>query len=296
MGSLKPFPMPPEQEPEEPSPTQSSQQPSQVVEQQPTEAAFASHAAAYQQPKAKSKRWLIVLALITLLLLAAGGAGGYYWWHKHQKPAPTKHQATTSPQPIPTSSGPATIKQYVSTGKDLNLSFNYPSSWTATPASGDNASDQTITLTSPLVSMPDADGTTGKVVVRLRPATAELDELSPGTATVAQDSIQFGYSKPTSSQHQYPYLTFIRLEAGSNASNTFDEVIITGITKFTKGQALTTDSLGQLDPIISATFYKCLSQACEGTNAKTLSITNDTWQNADVFKQVQALFESLRLK
>ena len=285
---LKPYPIEAESQSD-------SEQPEQYATQ-----TFAEHAATYKHKplKGRKNQWIII-SLLVIVVLIAGGGGAAYWWHKQQVKSTTGQRAATINQPGPKATTPTsnTSQTYTSTGKDLNLSFTYPSSWTATPASGDNASDQAITLNSPLASITDASNTsiTGKVVVTIRPGSADLSELSSGSATAAQASVQFAYSKPTAAQHQYPYLTFIHLTSSANPNGGFEEVVVTGINQFTKGQSITADSLGSLDPIISASFYNCSTQTCTSSGATPLSITNATWQDTDIFKQVQALFQSLRL-
>jgi flagellar basal body-associated protein FliL len=243
-------------------------------------------------------KWIIVLVIIVVIVLLAGAGGGWWWFKKYHHPAAQAKTTTTTHTnvvPTPQSSSNA-VQQYVSNGRDLNLSFTYPASWTVTPSSNNNTKDQPITVTSPTTTIPTGTTSeTGKVVVSIRPGSAEATELASGNATIAHDSTQFAYTKPTAAQHQYPYLTYAHLAGGQNPSNVFEEVIVTGITQFTKGQPITTVSIGGLDPIISAAFYKCATQACTSSSATPLSITYDTWQTADIFKQVQSLFASLQL-
>lgn len=238
--------------------------------------------------------WIIIGCILVLCLVS----GAVIWLVAH-KSKPDTHAGATQAQSQSVTTTPlsTTTQQYVSNGSDLNLSFTYPSGWSATPTSGNNTTDQPITLTSPVTSITKDDGSsaTGKVILTIRPGTAQVSELDPGTATVAQDSTQFAYSKPTPSQHQYPYLTFIHLAGGQNPTNTFDEVIITGISIFTKGTTLNADSLGQLDPIISARFYACTTTACDSSSATALSVTSTMWQNSTLLQQIQSVFASLQL-
>jgi hypothetical protein len=257
---------------------------------------------AYPAPHKRRHIPLLLIAGLVIILLAAGGAGGY-WAMSHRRPAasPSSRQGTAdqrpAPQPAANPSAPSGTSQYTSSGHDLNLSFSYPAEWSITPASGNNANDQPITITSPSMSITSSAGkaVTGEVVVSIRPASAPISELAAGSAVIAQDSVQFAYTQPTASQHQYPYLTFVRL-GGADANGGFDEVIITGITKFTKSQNLSAESLGGLDPIISARFYTCAASNCTGADAAALSVTAETWQNDAPFTQVQALFNSLQLR
>lgn len=259
------------------------------------------HTPMVRQQSHGMKTGLIITIVIAAILVIGGGAVAY-WFFIRSKPSakmPSQTTQNTAPtQPVATDNATSSAAtQYVSNGSDLNLSFTYPSNWTASPASGGNSTDQPISVTSPLVSLSDANGQaiTGKVVVNIRPVSAQLSELASDKAMVAQDSVQFAYTKPTSAQHQYPYLTYVHLAGGNNTNNVFEEVIITGVNKFTKGQALLPESLGGLDPIISAAFYQCATQACAGSSATPLSINDSTWQNTSVFVQTQALLASLQL-
>lgn len=254
-------------------------------------------------PQSHDKTKLLLILVIVLTVILAGGALAY-WLLLRQQPVPAGTSATptnsaASSQPLVPDDTQAqgTSGRYVSNGKDLNLSFSYPSDWTITPPSNNNPSDQPITVTSPLVSLVGANGqsTTGKVVVSIRPGGTALSELSSDKATAGQASAQIAYDKPTSAQHQYPYLTYIHLAGGANPSSSFEEVVITGVTAFAKDQAITSDNLSQLDPIVSARFYACSNQACATSSSASLSITNATWQNTQACMQALAIFQSLQI-
>lgn len=238
-------------------------------------------------------KWLIAAAILLLVV-----AGGGLLFHALHKTTP-KHTSSTSHavQPSQDHTNQNTTTQYVSNGQDLNLSFSYPSDWSVTPATNDNPTDQTITVTSPLVSIENASNTTitGKVVVMIRPGSATLSELASGNATAGQSSVQIGYTQPLASQQQYPYLSFINLSGGADASGGFQEVIITGQQQFSQGQSIPEDDLSGLDPIISASFYSCSTSECTGSGEAPLSIAMDTWQNTSPFTQVLALMQSLQL-
>src|SRR5262249_13790466 len=129
----------------------------------------------YQSQAAKQKRgrrkFLIGCSIIILVIVLA--AGRYILLH-HKTKKPTK-QTTTNQQNLPqpaadTNSG---TSDYTAPADGLNLGFSYPSSWTASPASGQTS--DTITVTSPLVSLPDAAtgaNVTGKVVILIRGDTS----------------------------------------------------------------------------------------------------------------------------
>jgi len=250
--------------------------------------------------QSRKRRWWIIAVIILALLLAVGGTAAYLFHYKKQTPAqPTQQssqQSSQTPQPTPTPSGDTSSSTYVSNGKDLNLSFTYPANWTVTPPSGNNPNDQAITLNSPLVSLTSASSqaTTGKVVVAIRPGATMASELASDKAIASQASVQFAYTKPTASQHQYPFLTFVNLEGGQNPSG-FDEVIITGVTSFAKGQSILPESVTQIDPLITARFYTCSTSSCDTSASSSLVITNTTWQSDATCKQIQDLFASLQL-
>lgn len=246
-------------------------------------------------PKRPIKMLMPVLGSSICVVLIVAGFICWHFLHHTTVHSPT---VTTSTQqtPILTAQSTSTTTPYTSNGSDLNLAFAYPSNWSVTPSSNNNSTDQPITVTSPISDVATSSGTvSARAVISIRPAAAQLSELSSGSATVAQTSTQFAYTKPTSSQHQYPYLTFVHLESGANPTNAFDEAIITGISSFTAGQNLSANSLGQIDPIISARFYTCTTQTCDAASSTPLNVTNNVWQTGALFQQIQAVLASLQL-
>lgn len=250
-------------------------------------------------PIAKKPRHIwgkgFILALILLLVLAAGG---FYLVHKLHKASPKQApNSSSSVKPSNNLSNQNASTHYVSNGQDLNLAFSYPSDWSVNPPTNDNTADQTITITSPLMTIEDSSSksVTGKAVVSIRPGTSQISELASGNATGGQTSVQIGYSQPLTSQQQYPYLSFVNLSGGTDANGAFQEVFVTGQQLFSQGQNITAADLSSLDPIISASFFSCSTQACTGSGETPLSITLDTWQNSSPFTQVLALIQSLQL-
>lgn len=239
---------------------------------------------------------IIALALVTL------GGGAYLVVSHRQTPAPTQtttqsrqRQSSQAPQPSPSSSQDSTLANYVSNGKDLNLNFNYPSDWSVTPPTNSNTDDHAITVTSPVVSLDSAtDSTaTARIVVSIRPGGTAVSELAGDKATAAQTSEQIAYDKPTSAQHQYPYLTFIHLNGGSNPQNAFEEVMITGITSFAKDQAIPQASVSQFDPLITVRFYTCNDQKC--SSSTPLSLTSASWNSDATTQQALVILKSLQI-
>jgi hypothetical protein len=277
---LKPFPMPPSQ-----TPPETPQKP----DYNPLSPKFP-----VSVKSVKSNRWMQVVTLLIIVLAVI--VSGVYLLHKHQPKTPTSTSSHQIIKPDNVTNQTNTV-QYVSNGQDLNLDFSYPTSWTVSPPTNDNANDQTITVTSPLLSIQNTGGSTvtGKVVLNIRPGSAQLSELASGNATAAQNSIQIGYTQPLASQQQYPYLSFINLNSGSNPSGGFQEVFITGMLQLTQGENITAADLSSLDPYISASFYSCSTQACSGAGETPLSISLDTWQNTSPFTQTLAIIQSIQL-
>lgn len=263
---------------------------------QPTMTATPEPVPAMAAPK-KSRRTLLLIGIIVTIALVAGAF--LLWRFTHQsKPIDqtSTSQNQTQNQVVPDTVTDTSTKQYTSNGKDLKLNFSYPASWTVTPPSGDNSSDQTITATSPLMSVSNEknQSVTGRAIITIRPGGSDLTELASDKATAGQASAQIAYTQPTASQRKYPYLTYIHLLGGDNPSALFEEVMITGATTFAKDQTISAFSLGPLDPIVSARFYQCSSQACSSTTAASLSLTNETWQSSSLGQQVLAIFQSLQ--
>lgn len=252
-------------------------------------------AATFRRPR-KPRLTLRVIVAIVVLLIVLGGGGYWYAARRHHAPAkPANATQPAAPKPAAATSG--TTLHYVSSESNLNLSFNYPSTWTVTPATNTAAGTQPITVTSPLTTIPSAAGgnVTGKAVIDIRSDSSQASELNSGAATAAQAPVQYAYAAPAADQHQYFYVGFVHLSAGANPAGGFEEAIITGIVSIAQGQAVTPDTISGVAPIISASFYACNTQACSGTGATRLSITADTWNNAALFGQIQSIFESLQL-
>jgi hypothetical protein len=245
-----------------------------------------------RKPKKGWPKWvgagLLVIIVVGIVTVVIAG-------HKNSGSKPPAAKAATVQVPPSQTSSSTGTNDYVAKGNDLNLSFNYPSNWSATPVSGSDTTDQPITITSPLVSMTSAAGqnVTGKVIFSIRPGSATMSELSSAT-TAAQGSVQYAYTKPASDQHQYFYLTFVHNVGAANPAGSFNEVIVTGITNFSSGDSLAQGSIS-VDPIISASFDSCSTSACTGSGTAPLSITNATWQNANIFTQTLNTIESLQL-
>lgn len=241
----------------------------------------------------KNKGLLITAVAIIALILIGGGL----FLVLHKSPKPKGHISAQKIIQVAPSNTPSNITNYVSNGNDLNLSFSYPNNWSVTPPTNDNKTDQTITLTSPLTTIINADNASvvGKIVVQVRPENVAASELNSNSPITSLASTQIAYSKPTSNQTSYPYISFIHFSDGAKATGAFEEVMITGGLTFTQGQTISAEDVSGLDPIISANFYQCAVQSCSGSSQSFLSINLDTWQNTTIFQQVLAIFESFQL-
>jgi cytoskeletal protein RodZ len=253
----------------------------------------------------RSGHKVLVMTIIIVVLLAA--AAGYWFLKYHSKPTSVTTTTSTStagevktqsvtPPVSATEVAPANTTQYTSTQSNLNLSFDYPTDWTVSPKQTSASATTPITVTSPSVSIATADGTTvtGKVIVTIRAGGAAIGELST-TAVAAQDSVQMAYTHPTATQRQYPYLTFVHFSSGSKTDGAFEEVIVTGGDQFTKNDSITSDGLGNVDPLITASFYSCDAADCSTPSVGTLAISNTIWQNAALFQTTATLFASFKL-
>jgi hypothetical protein len=234
---------------------------------------------------------------IALIVVAIAVVGGLFYFMNHKTTKPKKQITAQKIIQIPSSSNSTATTKYVSNGSDLSLSFSHPSNWSVTPPTNDNPNDQTITLTSPLFSVVNADGASvvGKIIIQVRPGSDTVSELNNNSPVAALASAQIAYSQPTSSQTSYPYLSYFHFSDGSKASGAFEEVIITGGQSFPLGQAVSAEYLSGLDPIISASFYQCATQSCSGSNQTLLSITSTTWDNVSIFQQALTTLESFQL-
>lgn len=232
---------------------------------------------------------LIIVGIMVIALLAVGG----FWYFSHHKSNNKKQAQNTNIKTAPVATN---TKHYVSSEQILNLAFDYPNNWQVSPATTTSSGTSNITITSPVTSITSANGQTvpGQVVVSVKPGSSQISELVVNSAVAAQSSAQIAFSNPTPNQLQYPYLSYIHLSSAPNPSGEFEEVMITGGTNFSQGQAVSSADLADVDPVISATFYNCSQNDCSSDN-NTLSISNDTWQNSAIFQQVQKLLESFVL-
>lgn len=247
-------------------------------------------------PKQRSNKKLLAAAIVIAVVLLL--IGGYLLTKK----SPAKTEATTKQassnnltnvSPTPSASD---TKNYKSSVKDLDLSFDYPSNWkVAVNTDAKDSSIKYISVETPPsdISNDKSENKTGKVLILIRPRGADIAELSGDSNSVAKDSQQLAYAKPSTNQHQYPYLTFIHFGGNRTSKNPFEEVMITGNTNFSSSAIIGNGNIAGVDPLVSAAFYECGSAECAGKGSGVLSITDSVWQNSDTLKKVKAVFESL---
>jgi len=240
----------------------------------------------------RGKRKLLIITIILIVLIGLGAAGYVLLHHKNK--APAKQAATTQNLPAPAANTNSGVSEYTAPADGLNLAFSYPTDWTVSPASGQ--SGKAITITSLLVSLPDATGTntTGKIVVSIRGDISNISELASAQVTTAQDSVQYAYKAPTTAQHQYFYVSFLHFASPVTAQGAFQEVAITSVNQLPKGTAITSDLLGEVDPLVTASFYACTATPCTGSGQALVGVTGASWQSNKALLQVQTLFESLK--
>lgn len=256
------------------------------------------------KPKKPEHLWRKVLIGLAVVVVIGGLVGGGIALAKHKKTNKTTssksttssstNSSTTSTSGSANTNVAAGTNTYTSNESSLGLTLNYPTGWTPLPAATTASGTANITLTSPTATLTDANGAsvTGKAVVTIRPSSAGITELTSGTATAAQASTQIGYTKPTSGQHKYPFITFLHFATGEKASGAFEEIMITGVTSFSSGAGVSTANLAGLDPIISVNFYSCSGSTC----TTPLTINNTEWTNNATAVEALNILQSLQLQ
>jgi hypothetical protein len=239
--------------------------------------------------------WILAVVIVAALVVA-----GFLLFGRKKAAAPSttagqsSNQAANQSPSVPTTTAETGTSEYTSPAGSFNLSFTYPSAWTVSPPSGQ--AGQTITATSPIVNLMGAGGASapGRVTLTIQPGGSSVTGLT-GTATTAQDSVQYAYDAPTAAQHHYFYVSFVHAQtATSSAKGAFELVVITGVNSLAKGTAVTNDTFGSVDPLVTASFSKCTTQACTGSGMTSFSADAAAWQTDPTFKQLQALFESFK--
>lgn len=250
----------------------------------------------FQAPKQRSGKKIIYIIVALVVILAA--VGGYMLLKKSpaKTPAAQTGKASSQASNVPATASASDTKNYKSSVSGLDLSFDYPSNWKVTVANDTkDTSVKYISIETPPSSIENDKGatTTGKVIILIRPKLADVPELSGNDGSIAQDSQQLAYAKPSANQHQYPYVSFVHFGGTRTSKNPFEEVFVTGSTMFKASDNIGTGNVAGVDPLISAAFYQCPDTTCAGKGTGPLSITDSVWQNNDVAKKVKALIESL---
>ncbi len=253
-------------------------------------AATTPHAHNFQAPyKPHHGKKPLVIGLVIVVIVAAGF--GAWWQFMRQKPATdntaqTNNTQSNSPESTPQSKVKITqaTKEFSSTL--FNLNFNYPEDWTPTEANNQ------ITVRSPRLQLPDADGTetNAQIVLAINQKGQNLTLFDAGPAVAVRESQKVAYTKPTSTQRANTYLSFLRY-AKTSGAGALDGVYVTGDIGYQKDQEAPKIDLAKSDPLISVTFVKCADQTCAA--AQPLSVAASLWQDGNFSQPVTKMLTSL---
>lgn len=237
------------------------------------------------------KRWprIVGWTFLTLVILGTLGVGG--WWYINRKPtpqsAPRQHaqQQTQQQQDIAVTA----TKHYDST--DLNLSLDYPQSWTLTDSNGK------LTVTSPAMQLTDANGQsqTGQVFMTIQSVSAtDFSIFQKGSAVAVLDSEKLAYTKPTSTQRADTYISFLQY-AATTTHGALDGIYVTGDYGYKYGQTIPESDITKVDPDIRVTFVKCINTACSGTPT-AMSVSSTMWSTKSFSTPIEDLFKSIAIQ
>jgi hypothetical protein len=257
---------------------------------------MAEHTAteAAPQPKPRRKRrwpvWVLVLVVV------AAAAAGVYWFGNKQASkntsTDTKLSGTAKQSGGATTQTPKTddmpsvpTKHYDST--NYTLGIDYPENWKVS----DTATK--LTIASPSVALPSADGTTvnGHVVLTIQKQQGSIAGYPSGGATAVLLSKKLSYKQPTSVQRAQTYLSYLSYGKvdGLNA------LYITGDNGYQQGQLVPQNDVIRADPLIGAVFESCTSDDCATGTPTPLTLMASKWDGLGMGKQLTAVFESLTL-
>jgi hypothetical protein len=229
------------------------------------------------------------LAIGVVILILLAGIGLLSWHFLHKSSAKPSKSATASQQTaVANSKISTTTKHYDS--PNFYLGFDYPADWQVADSGGG-----TMAVTSPAIALKDTNGqpVTGQIVMTIRASGDKLAEFDKGNATATRDSIKITYAKPTSNQRAQTYVSFLRYASDANAS-ALDGIYITGDFGYKAGQAIPKLDIAKINPIINIAFIKCSDANCSGKGTP-LSITDSSWDNADLSGPLQNLLKSLAI-
>jgi hypothetical protein len=252
------------------------------VEYEESTAEFVQNLQPIQEQKRRGKRNKIIF--IVILCVALVGVGVYAVLLRPKKSQPTTQKQSTQQ----TAQAPATQTEAYSSS-DLRIGFDYPKNW--------KVHDETVGLTtveSPVVQLKDAMGlsTNSKVVVSLLSTGSEIPNFKDTGAQAVVDSTKITYTKPSDTQRQQTYLSFL-----TYSSEVLDAVFVTGDNGYQKDQYVPEGDIKKGDPIVGVAFYACKqTDTCEGEAATPLGISADAWATDANLQAAARLVESLRVE
>lgn len=216
----------------------------------------------YQPPeKKRNPKWRKVALAGGVALLLIVVVGGVYWFSfKDKQSDQTSNSAETTQggsQLAPAASEiTAETKHYVS--QNFRLEFDYPQDWTA---SEDNA--EVISALSTDLALKDTANkdVVGQVYFRIRANSQKLEGLDGGNGSAVRNSEKIAYTKPTQSQRDSTYISFLRYVTSTD-DKTLDAVYITGDLGYQTGQAVPKLDIEKVQPIVSLEFYLCPNSGC----------------------------------
>jgi hypothetical protein len=245
-----------------------------------------------EKPK---KRWPKVVGIIVAALIVLGALGGaaYYWFVVKVDDTPTAthttqsdSKATNTPQQTQNGTTPAETKDYTSTNFPVEL--KYPPNWTV------NDTPTKLTITSPQLDLPAANGETlkGAAVFTIRNKQPSLPEFSKGNAVAVLPSENITYASPATGQRGSTYVSFLQYSA-TTAKGALDGIYITGNAGYQQGQAIPMVDVVKVDPLITVTFVSCTTTCSDASPAANVSST--VWTAASLQTILENMFKSLAI-
>lgn len=247
-----------------------------------------------KQKPHRSKKWLIV-AIVLLLVVIAGLAVAYFVLNKKSEPAAptaTSNVATTDTSQTPEATTPeattpAELKDY--TSSDFNLGFKYPSDWTV------DESTKAITVTSPVETLPGADGQDemGAVVLTIQPKQKTIPAFKSGNAVAVLDSKKVKYSQPAAGQRANTYITYAQYST-TTTKGALDAMFITGNYGYKRPQTILESDVTKIDPLVTVSFVGCDKAPCDPA-AQATQLSGETFTGSELYTTVENMLTSLAI-
>lgn len=225
-----------------------------------------------------------ILAMMLLMLVVLGVAG-YFLFQKTDTPNQQQAPQTAQPQQTDGQAITTKIEEFVS--QDMNLSFEYPGSWSV-----DDSTKGLVKVDSSVTKLTDINGeqSDAKAIITFLSTGSEVPGFGESSATATRDSEKIAYSSPSQSQRAKTYLSFAAFGRSG-----LDAVFVTGDSGYQTGQLIPESDIKKGDPIISVTFYGCDDAACAGEGSGAYTIRTDEWESNETLQAIQNLLKSLRV-